>query len=262
MNAREDVAYLVGSECRVETLRTLDTESLRPSALAERVSCARETAQRNLAGFVERNWVQKRNGTYELTAAGRMVLRRYSRLERTVESAERLTVFLSNVDEAFDGVDPELLAGQTVTTSTAENPHAPIERWLAIVDGVADTYYGITPIVSRVFNQAAERAIGPDTEMELLIDRSVLETSREQFPDALELALDLDQFTLWVSPTDLEFGLAICDGHVWLAAYDDLGNVVASVDGDDEAFVELAHEVYENHCERASRVGSESLSAP
>jgi predicted transcriptional regulator len=258
MTSREDVAFLVGSECRVETLRVLDDDPLRPSRLAERVSCARETAQRNLSGFVERSWVRKRNGSYELTVAGRMVLDRYESLARTVESAAQLEVFLANAGDALGDVDPELLANQTVTTSTAEHPHAPIERWLDIVDGVVDSYHGVTPIVSRVFNEAAERAIGPDTHMELVIDESVLRTSAEQFPEALELALELDQFTLWLSPVDLEFGLAISDGHVWLAAYDDTGNVVASVDGDDDAFVEWARETYDRYCERSKQVDSES----
>jgi predicted transcriptional regulator len=258
MTSREDIAFLVGSECRVGMLRTLDADPLRPSVLAERVSCARETAQRNLAGFVERGWVRKRNGRYELTVAGRMVLERYDSLARTVESATHLEEFLANVGDALDDLDPELLADQTVTTSRADHPHAPIERWLDIVDGVVDDYHGITPIVSRVFNEAAERAIGPDTHMELVVDESVLRTSAEQFPEALERALELDQFTLWLSPVDLDFGLAISDGHVWLAAYDDTGNVIASVDGDDDAFVEWARETYGKYRERSKRVGREN----
>ena len=260
MSTREDIAFLVGSECRVETLRALDEESLRPSRLAERVSCARETAHRNLSGFVERSWVRKHNGPYELTTAGRMVLDRYDDLERTVENADRLTVFLENIGRITDRIDPEQLAEQTVTTSTPEQPHAPIERWLDIVDGVVDEYYGIAPIVSRVFNEAAEQAIGEETLMELVIDQSVLEASREQFPDAFELALELDQFTLWISPIDIDFGLAISDGYVWLAAYDDLGNVVASVDGDDDAFVEWAHEIYEAHRDRSRRAERQNVS--
>jgi predicted transcriptional regulator len=189
-----------------------------------------------------------------------MVLETYTRLEETVESADRLSVFFANCDSIVDEVSPELLAEQTITTSTSDNPHAPIERWLRLVDGVVDEYYGITPIVSRVFNKAAENAIGPETEMELVIDESVLETSRERFPDALELALELDQFTLWVAPFEVEFGLTIADGHVWLAAYDDMGNVVASVDGDDERFVAWAHDCYRRHCEQSTLLGSESAS--
>lgn len=261
MTARDDIAFLVGSDVRVETLRALDEQPLRPSALATRVSCARETAQRNLAGFVDRNWVKKHDGAYRLTTAGGMVLERYDDLEQTVESADRLAVFLANVGDVVATVDPTLLAAQTVTTSTSENPHAPIERWLRLVEGGVDNYYGITPIVSQVFNEAAEQAIGPETEMELIIDSTVLETSREQFPEALDLALELDQFTLWISPTGLDFGLAVCDGHVWLAAYDDLGNVVASVDGDDEAFVDWGRETYVKYREEARHVESENETA-
>lgn len=260
MTAREDIAYLVGSECRVETLRELREDSLRPSTLAERVSCARETAQRNLAGFTERSWVQKQHSSYRLTTAGQMVLKRYERLEQTVENAKNLDVFLSNVGAVADEVDTDLLAAQTVTTSTSENPHAPIERWLTLVDDVVDDYYGVTPIVSRVFNEAAERAIGSDTHMELVIDESVLQTSKEKFPDALALALELEQFTLWIVPRELEYGLTIADDHVWFAAYDDFGNIVASVDGDDEQFVTWAYGQYEELREQSQLVGPEVLS--
>ena len=260
VSAREDIAFLVGSDCRIETLRTLAGESLGPSVLAERVSCARETAQRNLAGFAERNWVEKADRTYRLTAAGQMVLDRYNQLEWTVESAEQLSIFLANCEEIVDRVDPELLAEQTITTSTVDNPHAPIERWLRLVDGVVDRYHGMTPIVSEVFNQAAENAIGSETEMELIIDESVLKTSQEKFPKAFDLALELDQFTLWLLPEPVEFGLTIVDGSVWVAAYDDLGNVVASVDGDDERFVDWALDCYDDYREQATAIEREHLS--
>jgi predicted transcriptional regulator len=259
VSAREDIAYLVGSNCRIEILRALDDELLGPSALAERASCARETAQRNLAGFAERDWVAKEDKAYRLTAAGRMVLDRYDQLERTVESADQLSTFLANCEGIVDRVDPDLLAEQTITTSTVDNPHAPIERWLRLVDGVVDRYYGMTPIVSEVFNQAAESAIGAETEMELIIDESVLETSREEFPDALDLAFDLDQFTLWLLPETVEFGMAVVDGSVWVAAYDSLGNVVASVDGDDDRFVDWALDCYDDYRERATVVEREQI---
>ena len=260
MTAREDVAFLVGSNCRVGMLNALSDEPLGPSALADTVSCARETAQRNLAGFADRDWVRKEDGTYRLTTAGRMVLQTYTQLERTVESAKQLSVFFANCDGIVDEVDPELLAEQTITTSTPDHPHAPIERWLRLVDGVVDEYYGITPIVSQVFNQAAENAIGPETEMELVIDESVLETSQERFPDALELAFDLDQFTLWIAPYELDFGLAIVDDTAWLAAYDEMGNVVASVDGDNDRFVSWARDCYRRHCGQSTLAEPESVS--
>lgn len=248
MRARDDIAFLVGSECRVDSLLALREGPLGPSAIARRVSCARETAQRNLGGFVERNWVTKDGGRYRLTVAGELVLDTYERLEFTVESASRLTTFLTHVDGALEDVPATLLSEQCVTSAGGEDPHAPINRWLEVIgEEPVDEYYGIAGIVSRLFNEAAERIIGPETEMELIIDESVLETSRTQYPDALQLAYDLERFTLYVSPDSIDFGLCICNGHAWLAAYDELGNIVASVDGDDERFVEWARGVYERH---------------
>ncbi|MDX1430120.1 MAG: hypothetical protein R3282_07530, partial [Rhodothermales bacterium] len=116
-----------------------------------------------------------------------------------------------------------------------ESPHAPIGRFLTFV-GTEEvgSFRGATPIVSRVFNEAVSNVIGPDTEMELVIDESVLSTSEREFPDALQRAYDLDQFTLYLSPDDIGYGLTLVDGRVFLGAYDESGNLVASADGNNE----------------------------
>jgi predicted transcriptional regulator len=255
MTPRESIAFLVGSESRVTILRNLCEQSWRPTELAEASSCARETAQRTLTSFSDRGWVKKNGGgKYELTPAGRMVASEYEQFEQTVEAADRLSVLLANVGDAVADLDADVLSRLNAATATTENPHAPINRFLSVVgDDPVDEFQGITPIVSRVFNQAAERIIGPKSEVELVIDEDVLETSATEYPDALERAFELDQFTLYLSPTELTFGLMIVDGSVYLGAYDDNGNLVASVDGDDEEFVTWARNVYERHRGAASR---------
>lgn len=255
MSAREDVAFLVGSEVRIAILRTLRSEPARPSDLADRCSCARETAQRTVTAFADRGWVEKVPGTdrYRLTRAGEMVAGSYAEFEERMAVSARFRDLLANLNGTATGLDCEILADTTVASATPENPHTSIDRLLDVMgDARADTFRGVTPIVSRVFNRAAEGVIVSETDAELVVDRDVLETSAAEYPDALDRADRLDGFTLYVSPEPVTFGLVVIDGHAFLGAYDDAGNLVASADGDDEAFVGWARRTFARLRDRSS----------
>jgi len=247
MSAREDIAFLVGSEVRVDLLRTLRSAPARPSDLADRCSCARETAQRTVRGFTDRGWAEKVPDTdrYRLTRAGEIVAESYAEFEACLDVAARFRHLLANLNGSVDELACETLAEATRTRATPQNPHTPINRLLELMDrDRIDTLWGVTPIVSRVFNQAAADAIRPETDTELVVDRDVLETSAAEYPEALERAEQLSGFTLYVSPQPLEFGVVIVDGHAFLGAYDDQGNLVASADDDGDPFVSWARQTF------------------
>ena len=255
MSAREDIAFLVGSDVRVDLLRTLRSAPARPSDLADRCSCARETAQRTVTGFADRGWAEKVPDTdrYRLTQAGEIVAESYGEFEECLDVAGRFRHLLSNLNGSVDGLACETLAETTRTRATPENPHRSINRLLELMarDQI-DTLRGVTPIVSRVFNQAAADAIGPESDIDLVVDRGVLETSAAEHPEALDRAERLPGFTLYVSPQPVEFGLVIVDGHAYLGAYDDQGNLVASADDDGEPFVPWARRTFARIRDRSS----------
>lgn len=247
MHAREDIAFLVGSEVRTDILRALRSEPDRPSDIADRCSCARETAQRTVTAFADRGWAEKVSGTdrYRLTRAGKIVAGSYDDFEACLETSARFRGLLANLNGAATGLECETLSGTTHTRTTPENPHMPINRLLDVMgDAEADTVRGVTPIVSRVFNRAAAEVIGPDTDAGLVVDSDVLQTSAAEYPEALDRVDRLEGFTLYVSPEPIEFGLVIVDEHAYLGAYDADGNLVASADGDDDDFVAWARQTF------------------
>ncbi len=248
MDAREAVSFLVGSESRIQILRATSEKSLRPTELAEQCSCARETVQRNLSQFLDRGWIGKSNHQYEITTTGEMVLVEYDRLERTVKLADKLDLFLSNGFEQVRHLSNRTLADLTVTTATADNPHAAIDRYVEILQGDYVSHFrGITPIVSRIFNEVAAEVIGPETDMELIIDETVLRTSKLEYKSAFQRALELDQFTLRYVSQRIGLGIAIFDEHVFVGAYDETGNLVACLDGSNEGFYRWAQKIYEEY---------------
>jgi predicted transcriptional regulator len=251
MDAQEDVAFLVGSKSRTSILRALAEEPRRPTDLARVCGCARETAQRTLAGFSKRRWVQKSNGLYHLTPGGEMVYERYEQLIETVERADRMSEFLTNVGEIGENIPSEVLDKLNITTAVESDPHAPLNRYLTVLgsETVRD-FRGVSPIVSRVFNESAEQVLGPETEMELVIDREVLERSKTEYSEALKRGVELDQFSLRIIDSGVDFGILLVDGRGVVAAYE-RGNMVALVDGDDPAVVEWVEEVYESVREKS-----------
>jgi predicted transcriptional regulator len=255
MNPRDDIAFLVGSDSRVRVLRLLYEQRLRPTEIVDRCTCTRETVQRTLAGFRDLGWVEKTDKHYHTTLAGDMVLESYEDLSSVVTDVHDLRPFLEHASEEFHDVPPGVLSSTTITTATAENPHAPINRYLELMgDGYVDRFRGVAPIVSGIFNQASESAIGPETDMELVIDESVLERSQTDYEDALQAAYDLDQFTLYRSSEPIAFGLALIDQMAWLGAYDDNGNLVACVDGGHPSLLDWARSVYERQREAATEL--------
>ncbi|SFR69522.1 helix-turn-helix transcriptional regulator [Halogeometricum limi] len=264
MSTREAIAFLVGSESRLELLRTLRDRPSRPSELADECSCARETAQRTVGAFVDRGWARKENGRgrYALTASGVLVAEGYEAFEARVSVADRFSVLLENLGGVVSDLDPVVFDRLRGTTATPDDPHAPIDRFLAVVGTeTVSEFRGVTPIVSRVFNEAARRIIGQQSNVELVIDERVFETSASEYPDDLTRAYELDQFDLFVCPERLTFGLMLVDGHAYLAAYDDHGNLLASVDGTDREFVEWAERTYRAYRTRSYEPTSDETEA-
>lgn len=253
MTAREDIGYLVGSASRVAILRALSEASDGPTGLADRCSCARETAQRTLAGFVDRGWVEKRDGAYRITPAGELVLNGYDDLVWSVETADRLGEFFVHTGDFAADVPPDVFGDLTVTTATAERPLAAVERFLSVLgEAPAERFIGVTPAVSQVFNQQAESVITPETAVELVIDDQVLTVSQDSYSESLDLAYELDNMHLYLSEEELTAGLAVVDGHAWVGAYDGQGNLVACIDSEDPDFVEWVTDRFETYRESAT----------
>jgi predicted transcriptional regulator len=233
-----DVRYLAGSPGRIAILRTLREEPLRPAEITRRVDSTRTTVQRVLAGFRERCWVCERNATYRLTPTGEQVVDAYEELLDAAERAREFAPLASHLTSLPEGPPPEAFASGELTVATSGDPLAPVE---ALLDRFADAEGGhvrsISPIVTRTFNEAAMDLLEAGTSIELLIDERVLETSEEQFPSALERALEHEDVTVAVHPDRLSAGLLAFEGTTCVVAYDDSNALRAVLACEDEPAV-------------------------
>lgn len=255
MGSREHVSFLAGSENRIRILETLREKPSRQCELVRRCGLSRSTVHRALSGLTAREWVRRENGVFRLTPGGTFVLDRYEALETTIERVSEWGAFLNRLGDIADSFPPSALDDATLLTVSPENPHVALSRFAnAFADEDIGRFYGITPVVSPVINDAAAELLTDGIEMELLVDDSVLDTSRASYADALDDAYASENFALFRYPDDLDFGIAVFDDRVIVSAYDDRGVLRECLDGTDGTLCEWAREVYDEHRASAERV--------
>ncbi|MWG36030.1 helix-turn-helix transcriptional regulator [Halomarina oriensis] len=247
MTAREEVAFLVGSEHRVAVMRALREESARPCELERELVASRATVQRALSGLADRGWVEKRDGEYRQTGAGLLVFRAYRQLTDVVGTVEDVGSPLSLLDSVTDDLPVTALRTATATTATAKTPHAPLERYASLLrEREVDTLRGICPVLSPVFNEVHRPLFDAGVDMELVIDEQTLEAAETTTPDNHATAMSADSFTLFVVE-DLDFGLSLFGDTAVVAAYDDQGRFRACLDDDGGPLVTWANDLYERY---------------
>lgn len=247
MDTQEHVAFLASSGNRVQVLRELREESGRGAELARRCSLPRSTVHRCLDGLTTRGWAGKHEGTYRLTTPGSLVLSAYEDLTRTIAVTAEYERVLTQLGTVGRTLPIEGIARATAIEATPENPYATMEHYVdAFASASFERLRGIVPITNRLFNEAGEPLVEANVELEMIIDEGVLETLREDYPEAHERGVDSENFSLYVHPQSLSFGLAIFDDdRALVGAYDEQGNPRACLDGTDDALVEWAVDTYE-----------------
>lgn len=120
----DDVAFLARSETRVGVLRALEARSRERRELVTATETPRSTLGRTLGELEERGWIERDGRTYEITAAGSLVVERFVPLFDTVAVLQKLgdAVELLPLDVTDLGVED--LADAQFVTPTGMNPTA------------------------------------------------------------------------------------------------------------------------------------------
>jgi predicted transcriptional regulator len=180
MNSIEDARCLLGSVNRVRLLTELDSQPSRPTELAESIDVSRSAVQRTLSEFAERGWVRKRNGVYESTTAGSVLLGSSAEFLDAVGTVNLASGFLSLLPEIGTVFTVDTLEDATIVESTPRNPHAPLQHYASRLDTCStDSFRGISPVVSPVLDDAHTFLLEGENESELIIDGGVLGVSQQ-----------------------------------------------------------------------------------
>lgn len=257
MPPREDLQFLAASPHRPELVDRLATAPARPSALVADLECSRASVHRHLSALADRGWVEKADGDYHLTPAGRYVHRTYEESTTALSCIDRYEPLLCALPAFDPPLDPALLAGGTLTVADSVTPHAPVDRyvtWLRERATDADRLRCVVPVLSGVFGDAHREALAAGTRTELLLSEALLDRARAVTPGQVRRDLgrpELDVRTLAEPPG---FGLTVADQRAFLGAYDDAGRLQAVFESASDGFGAWATDVYATLDERADPV--------
>lgn len=244
--AREAVAYLSASPSRLGVFRAIAAGVSRPGALAETADVSRTTVHRCLNEFDERGWVTDRPDGYAVTAAGRAVLEGYVDLLARVGRADRYGPFLA----AFDRADECPLPSEAdVAVAEPTDPHAPVEFLTSRLPGPdeVDRLVGFVPVVAPAFDRAYGPLVAAGVETELVLPGAAFERAREAYPESVERAEAAENLTVMVTDRDVEVGVSLFPGEVFLGAYGDDGQFRACLHTDDDDVMAWARELVDEH---------------
>ena len=256
-DGHDGAQYLAGSPVRIAVLRALRREPRRPAALTDAVDATRTTVQRILGGFRERDWVVKRDAAYHVTPTGERVHDAYETLLDEVELADRYGGFAADLERVGAGFPPEALDDGELTVATDRNPLAAVDRITDLLrEGGDAEIRAVSPVVIQQFNRAAATALDAGAEVELVIDRDVVEASIADFEAATDRAVDDDDAAVYVSPEPIEYGLFEYGDVACVMAYDRRNNPRCVLESTDPAVVEWVDDRFESLVADARRLSA------
>ncbi|KDS91800.1 hypothetical protein FK85_18480 [Halorubrum saccharovorum] len=251
-DGHDGAQYLAGSPVRVAMLRALREEPRRPASLTAAVDATRTTVQRILSGFRERDWVVKRDAVYHVTPTGKRVHDAYEALLDEVELADRYGQLAADLERVGADFPAAAIDDGELTVAADRNPLAAVDRVTELLrEGCGSEIRAVSPVVIQQFNDAAAEALEAGAEIELVIDRDVVEESIAAFGPATDRALRDDGATVYVSPEPIEYGIFRYDDVACVTAYDRRNNPRCLLESTDQAVIEWVDDRFESFVEEA-----------
>lgn len=250
--AFEDIQFLTGSPQRRDVLAALCAEPARPAELCTDIDATRTTIQRILAGYRERQWVVKRDGRYQATVTGRRLCEQYEALLSEAKRAREFGPLAAHLGPVADDLPVEPLEEGQLTASEDGSPLAALSQFTDWMEAVDDQLRALSPVVARPFNDIGVKLLESGTDIGMVIDKTVLERSREQYQSDLELGAEHEAIDIYVQQEPLPVGVALDTDRVCLVAYDEDNNMRAVLESTNDELYEWAMDTYERHRERAA----------
>lgn len=251
---QEVARFLADSPDRLALLTRLRKGAARPATLADDLDCARRSVQRNLAAFVERDWVERNEGGYSLTTAGDLAARTHADYLDRLERLDRFTPLLRHLDT--DHAPPlSLLEDADLIVASPENPQAPVQAYVdRLKQFEGDTVRMCSPVLSRIFHEAHASLAMRGVHTDLVLSESTTNKARELNPLEFETILRVGVLDLYAHPDSVPFGLTVGEDRLLLAAYDEEGHLDACLASDNADLLPWAEDLYERYHERSVKV--------
>lgn len=257
----EPIEYLARSPSRLKVLQSIHRDARTRDELKEVTEISRVTLSRVLANFEEREWIERKNGDYEVTSEGAFVATEVSKLLGNMQTLEHLDGAMKWLPvEAFD-FDLSQLRDAEVSTSDWGDHTAQIRA-------VADTIYGSERIVATasgvsrdVVDTLWEVTVNGEASIEAMVDDSALDTVlgdkelRRQHREML--ATGNVEFLRYEGDEDPLLMLTVCDDTVIMCGHDPNGPPPGTLETTDPTVRDWAMDYFETIRTESTPMGTQ-----
>ena len=261
-DADDAARFLAGSPERRRLLERLADDPGSPAELADALSMARRSVQRNLAGFADRGWAEKRDGAYRLTVTGELVADEHAAYLDSLSRVGAFEAFYRHLPDADRAPDPRWLADASLTVAGSADPQAPVHRYVEAVRAFdTDRVRMVSPVLSRLFHQAHAELAFDGVHTDLVMSAATVARAREMNPAEFAAVTSVGVLDLYRHPGPVEVGLTLGDDRLVACAYDDDGHLHACVESDDPSLLRWGAALFERYRDESERVTASLLSS-
>lgn len=248
--------FLAVMDRRGPLLRELADGARDKPALETALDVSRSTIDRGIRELEECALVERADGGYRRTLAGRLAIEEYDRVMGRVAGLSRGAELLSNLDASTE-LDASMLAGGRVVEADRASPHRPVEVLYDVVES-ARAVRGFSPAVHpEQVRTYRDRISEGGMVADLVLTDEVLERMASEYAEDFQGAFDEDRMRIWQADDDLPYSLTIAETPEQTCAavmvYGDRG-ILGCVLNDDPAAVAWAERRFRRERDRGVRV--------
>lgn len=245
----DDVAFLARADHRVTLLTALADRRRSRTELQELTGVSRTTVGRSLQGLQTRGWVTGDGREYETTELGDFVASEVERFVDRMQVERELRDVWHLLPSQEDGFSPEACRDAVVTVAAADEPYAPVNRWVDLLEASDRMRFVGSDIgLLEPCRDELRRFILDGMRAEIVDPPEHARYIRSTYPEYCETLFASGNLTVGVHDDLPEYGVGVLDDRVLVCGYHpDDGTVRVLVDTDAEDVREWAESTYESY---------------
>jgi DNA-binding Lrp family transcriptional regulator len=212
---------------------------------SDRLGISRATCHRHTRTLEEKGVIERVDGCFRLTDAGRLLTDALTTFKQEAKSALQLAPVLDAVGDAPVEIDAQAFVDATVTSAKRGDPYSPVARFIALVQET-ETLHGfdIDGIAPLYLDEIKRRIVDGMATEDLILPQAA-KNSLDEYPEKCMEACVSGYLTIQLHD-DLPFVLAIFDDRVEIGVCEPDGRQLrVFVDTDSSEVHEWAEVVYE-----------------
>ncbi|MFC4550106.1 MULTISPECIES: helix-turn-helix transcriptional regulator [Halorussus] len=257
----DDIAYLARSEHRAPTLVALTVRPRHRFELKETAGVSSSTIRRTLSEFEDRNWIRRVGHRYEATPLGAYVASAMADLIERVETERKVRDVWQWLPDEDSGFTIEMCVDAVVTVAEADNPYAPINRFLTLLRET-DTFRFVGSSLA-LLEPCREEFCGQIIDgmrAELVDSPNVARYIRSTYPELSSRTLESGNLTVELYDDLPPYGVGIFDHRIAICGHDfDSVTVRVLLDTDSRDARRWAESTYSLYRRRAPTVPLETV---